>query len=134
MLHAMLGMWRHTFEYTKPFSCSCHWSLVVLEPQKSCSLLQRAGVGAVLTGEASPLATSVTSCFFFSGFSLSCGVAAMAVDYLHPRPVYRLEYVATDGVHVSIAGIFPHGRPFFLLPALSVIGTLFTSALLITRP
>jgi len=61
----------------------------------------------------------------------------MAVDYLHPRPVYRLECVATHGVHVSIAGIFPPGRPFFLLPALSVIGTLFTmcsSSLLIICP
>ena len=74
-------------------------------------------ISAVLTGEALQLATSVTSFFFFSGFSLSCGVAAMAVDYLHPR----LEYVATHDVHVSIAGSLPPGRWSSLLSSSSYV-------------
>ena len=63
-----------------------------------------------------------------------------AGDVLAPcRPVYRLDCVDTHGVHVSSTDIFPpvFGRPFSLLPAISVISTLFTlssSFLLITCP
>ena len=53
---------------------------------------------------------------FDNGFSLSCGVAGMAVEVFPPcRPVYRLDYVETHDHHMMFLSFYRHLSTWYLV-------------------